>query len=222
MGGGGWSVPSIVEPHVIRFIKNKAKFILLIEKGAVWARFNEDRFWEKYKCMIVHGSGQPLRGVRRLCCRMVNELNLPFYVLVDNDPWGYYIYSVIKQGSINLAFESMRMAIPTARFLGISSSAAAEFDISPSVTLRLNDKDISRAKERTTRDLSSVRAAASRLVLPLADTIAPGAGVRPSGNVCLATRRKVVHYGTAMTIYDITPPMTESLEVWSWDTLLSR
>jgi len=33
------------------------------------------------------------------------------HVLVDNDPWGYYIYSVIKQGSINLAFESQRMAI---------------------------------------------------------------------------------------------------------------
>ncbi len=147
MGSGGWSVPSIVEPHVIRFIKSKAKFILLIEKGAVWARFNEDRFWEKHQCMIVHGSGQPPRGVRRLCCRMVEELNLPFYVLTDNDPWGYYIYSVIKQGSINLAFESMRMAIPTARFLGMSSYDAAEFDISPSVTLRLNDKDISRAKE---------------------------------------------------------------------------
>jgi hypothetical protein len=33
-------------------------------------------------------------------------------VLVDNDPWGLYIYSVLKQGSINLAYESMRMAVP--------------------------------------------------------------------------------------------------------------
>ena len=39
---------------------------------------------------------------------------------LDNDPWGYYIYSVIKQGSINLAFESQRMAIPDA-----ASSASA-------------------------------------------------------------------------------------------------
>jgi len=43
------------------------------------------------------------------------------YVLVDNDPWGYYIYSVVKQGSINLAFESERMAIPKAKFIGLSS-----------------------------------------------------------------------------------------------------
>ena len=147
MGSGGWAVPSIVEPGVIEFIKNKAKFILLIEKAAIWMRFNEDRFWETHKCMIIHGGGQPPRGVRRLCHRMVEELKLPLYVLVDNDPWGYYIYSVVKQGSINLAFESSRMAVPSARFIGMSSYDAAEFDISPSVSIRLNDKDIARAKE---------------------------------------------------------------------------
>lgn len=147
MGSGGWSIPSIVEPRVIEFVKHKANFILLIEKGAVWARFNEDRFWEKHQCLIIHGSGQPPRGVRRLCHRMSLELDLPIYVLVDNDPWGYYIYSVIKQGSINLAYESIRMAIPKARFLGMSSFDAAEFGISSSVMLHLNEKDVQRAKE---------------------------------------------------------------------------
>ena len=147
MGSGGWAVPSIVEDHIIQFKRGSAKFILLIEKGAVWRRFSEDRFWEKYKCMIIHGGGQPPRGVRRLIYRMSKELNLPVYVLVDNDPWGYYIYSVIKQGSINLAFESQRMAIPDARFIGMSSYDAERFDISPAVAIRLTDQDIRRAKE---------------------------------------------------------------------------
>ena len=46
------------------------------------------------------------------------------YVLVDNDPWGFYIYSVMKQGSINLAYESMRMAVPdgASRFCSWCSS----------------------------------------------------------------------------------------------------
>ena len=79
--------------------------------------------------------------------RMHNELKLPVYVLVDNDPWGYYIYSVVKQGSINLAFESQRMAIPSARFIGMSSFDAERFDIPPAVTIRMNDKDVRRAKE---------------------------------------------------------------------------
>ncbi|MFO0838401.1 MAG: DNA topoisomerase IV subunit A [Phycisphaerae bacterium] len=149
MGSGGWAVPSIVEADVIQFVpaKMKAKFILLIEKGAVWQRFNKDRFWEKHACIIIHGGGQPPRGVRRLCHRMHGELKLPVYVLVDNDPWGYYIYSVVKQGSINLAFESQRMAIPAARFIGMSSFDAEKFDIPPHVPMPLTDEDRRRARE---------------------------------------------------------------------------
>ena len=147
MGSGGWAVPSIVESDVIQFIRHTAKFILLIEKDAMWQRFNKDRFWEKHHCVIIHGGGQPPRGVRRLCYRMHNELKLPVYVLVDNDPWGYYIYSVIKQGSINLAFESQRMAIPAARFVGLSSFDADKYEIPGHVPMPLSDEDRKRARE---------------------------------------------------------------------------
>jgi DNA topoisomerase-6 subunit A len=147
MGSGGWAVPSIVEDDVIQFRTSSASFILLIEKGAVWRRFSEDRFWEEHRCVILHGGGQPPRGVRRLMWRMHHELKLPVYVLVDNDPWGYYIYSVVKQGSINLAFESERMAIPAARFIGMSSFDAQRFDIPAAVTIRMNEQDVRRAKE---------------------------------------------------------------------------
>lgn len=147
VGSGGWAVPSIVEANVIQFLKSKAKFVLLIEKGAIWQRFNKDRFWERHNCVIIHGGGQPPRGVRRLIFRMHNELKLPVYVLVDNDPWGYYIYSVVKQGSINLAFESQRMAIPAARFIGMSSFDADEFDIPSHVPMPLTAEDSRRAKE---------------------------------------------------------------------------
>lgn len=147
MGSGGWAVPSIVEEDIIQFKKNNAKYILLIEKGAVWNRFNQDRFWEKDKCIIIHGQGQPPRGVRRLLYRLHNELKLPVYVLTDNDPWGYYIYSVVKQGSINLAFESQRMAVPAARFIGMSSFDVERFGINKTVTIKLTDEDTRRAKE---------------------------------------------------------------------------
>ena len=147
MGTGGWSVPSIVEEDIIQFKKCEAEHILLIEKAAVWRRFNEDRYWEENNCIIIHGGGQPPRGVRRLLYRMNHELNLPVYVLVDNDPWGYYIYSVVKQGSINLAFESERMAVPKARFIGMSSFDAQRFNLSKDVIIKLNDEDNRRAKE---------------------------------------------------------------------------
>jgi DNA topoisomerase VI subunit A len=147
LGSGGWSIPSIVEPDVIQFDKCTAKFILLIEKDAVWRRFNEDKYWRKHKCILVTGQGQPPRGVRRLVHRMAHELNLPLYVLVDNDPWGYYIYSVIKQGSINLAYESRRMAIPSARFVGLSAFDREKYKIPANVTIKLTKEDINRAKQ---------------------------------------------------------------------------
>jgi len=147
MGSGGYSIPSICEPEIIQFKNVDARFILHVEKDTVWRRFNEDKFWLTHKCILTHGGGQPPRGVRRLLHRMHNELNLPVYCLLDNDPWGYYIYSVLKQGSINLAYESKRMAIPDARYIGLRSKDFHECELTPSVQIRLNDTDIKRAKQ---------------------------------------------------------------------------
>jgi len=147
MGSGGWAVPSIVEENVIEFVKHEAKYILLIEKDAVWTRFNEDKFWRRERCIILQGGGQPPRGVRRLVQRLHSELKLPLYVLVDNDPWGFYIYSVMKQGSINLAYESMRMAVPDARFIGLSSFDKLTYKLPSNVAIKMDDGDVSRAKQ---------------------------------------------------------------------------
>ena len=147
MGSGGYSIPSIVEANVIRFKSCDAKFILHVEKDTVWRRFNEDKFWRKHNCLLTHGGGQPPRGVRRMLHRLHHELKLPIYCLLDNDPWGYYIYSVLKQGSINLAYESKRMAIPEAKFLGLRSRDYGRCKLSPSVQIALNDTDVKRAKQ---------------------------------------------------------------------------
>ena len=40
----------------------------------------------------------------------------------NSDPYGWYIYSVFKVGSIQLSYESERLATPRARFLGVSMS----------------------------------------------------------------------------------------------------
>jgi DNA topoisomerase-6 subunit A len=147
MGSGGYSIPSIVEQDIVQFKKNTAKFVLHVEKDTVWRRFNEDKFWRKHNCILTHGGGQPPRGVRRMLHRLHYELKLPVYCLLDNDPWGYYIYSVLKQGSINLAYESRRMAIPDARYLGLRSLDYGRCQLSPSVQIKLNEQDIKRAKQ---------------------------------------------------------------------------
>jgi len=147
MGSGGYGIPSITEPRVIQFKKCEAQFVLHVEKNTVWQRFNEDKFWKKHNCILTHGNGQPPRGVRRLLQRLNQELGLPIYCLLDCDPWGHYIYSVIKQGSISLAFESKRMAVPDAKFLGIRALDFDRYKLSDDVQIALTDRDRTRAKQ---------------------------------------------------------------------------
>jgi len=147
MGTGGYAIPSICEPDVIQFKNCEADFVLHVEKDTVWSRFNEDRFWETHNCILTEGSGQPPRGVRRLLRRLNEELGLPIYCLLDCDPWGHYIYSVIKQGSIALAYESNRMAVPDAKFLGIRSIDYERCGLTDDVQIDLNERDITRAKQ---------------------------------------------------------------------------
>lgn len=147
MGSGGYAIPSICEPEVIQFKDVQADFILHVEKDTVWQRFNEDRFWETHNCILTEGSGQPTRGVRRMLHRLHKEHKLPVICLLDCDPWGHYIYSVIKQGSISLAFESERLAIPDAKFLGIRAKDYEACDLSDDVQIALNDRDTTRAKQ---------------------------------------------------------------------------
>jgi DNA topoisomerase-6 subunit A len=147
MGRGGWGIPSICEEDDLKFVRTDAEFILLVEKQAVFHRLNEDRFWSKHKCILMTSEGQAARGARRLLQRMSVELKIPIYILVDNDPWGLYIYSVLKQGSINLAYESMRMAVPNVRFLGMSAYDYKKFDLKPNATIKLSKEDIARAEQ---------------------------------------------------------------------------
>ena len=97
--------------------------------------------------MLIHRQGMAPRGGRRLIYRLSDELKLPVYVLVDNDPWGFYIFSVMKQGSINLAYESMRMAVPEARFIGLSSFDKGKYQLPSNVAIKMDDGDNNRAKQ---------------------------------------------------------------------------
>lgn len=127
LGSGGWSIPSNVEDII--FKKVNAKFIVYMEKAAEWERLHEDRVWEKLNCIIVSSQGQATRGIRRLLQRLSTEHNLPVYVLTDFDAWGFYIYSVLKFGSISLSHISEKLAIPDARFLGLTADDIEKYEL---------------------------------------------------------------------------------------------
>lgn len=144
LGSGGWAIPSNVEEII--FKKVKAKFIIYMEKAAEWERLHEDRVWEKLNCLIMSSQGQATRGVRRLLQRLHLEHKLPIYVLVDGDPWGIYIYSVLKFGSIGLAHISERLAIPGCKMLGLTADDVTEYDLKKHL-IKFEEVDLRRLEQ---------------------------------------------------------------------------
>ena len=147
MGTAGAAIPANVEPSVMEFKKSEAKFVLVVEKFAVWNVLNQMRFWEKHKCILLTGKGQGERSARRLVSRLNKELKLPVYVFCDFDPYGYYIYSVYKQGSINLAFFSEKAGCPDAKYIGLKHDDIKEFKIPKTNFIKLTEQDLKRLKE---------------------------------------------------------------------------
>ena len=57
MGVGGKAIPPYIDK--ITDIRSDADFIILVEKEAAYMRLAEDRFYNKYPCIIITGKGQP-------------------------------------------------------------------------------------------------------------------------------------------------------------------
>jgi DNA topoisomerase-6 subunit A len=147
MGSAGGAVPPIVEDDFFHIKEMNADYILVVEKYAVWNLLNQQKYWKKNNCLLLTGKGQPARAERRLLARFGEEYKIPIYVFTDMDPWGYYIYSVYKSGSINLAFFSEKAACPRAKYIGLSVKDVRDFDMPKSSWIKLNDEDYKRIEE---------------------------------------------------------------------------
>lgn len=127
MGTAGMAIPSIVD-H-LEFEECNADFVLVVETSAMVNRLVEEDFHKDNNAIIIGTGGQPARGARRLINMIHNELDLPVYVFTDGDPWGYYIYSVLKSGSMSLAFQSDRLATPDAKLVGMTMEDIEEYGL---------------------------------------------------------------------------------------------
>ncbi|MFH1391607.1 MAG: DNA topoisomerase IV subunit A [Candidatus Diapherotrites archaeon] len=146
LGRGGWSIMSRIEPEEIEIKKTSADYILVIETEAMYERLVEEGFAKKNKAILISTGGQAARGTRRLIHRIHTEKKLPVYMFTDGDPYGWYIYSVVKQGSMALAAHSDFLAVPEAKYIGMTLEDVEEFGLQ-NVTERMKEGDIKRAKE---------------------------------------------------------------------------
>ena len=146
LGRGGWSIMSRIEPEEIEIVDVNADYVLVIETSAMYERLVEENFAKKNKCILVGTGGQAARGTRRLIHRLHHEAKLPVIVFTDGDPFGWYIYSVVKQGSMALAAHSEYLAVPDAKYVGMTLDDIETYGLK-NVTEKMKDVDIKRAKE---------------------------------------------------------------------------
>ncbi len=125
------------------FVKCGAEQVFVIEKGAVFSRFVEERADKKFKALLIHTAGQSPRNCRKLIRRLREELNLPVYIFTDADPYGVHIASVLIHGSA-LSAHIRQINVPDAIWAGVYATDITKYRL-PS--MRLTEQDLKRLKE---------------------------------------------------------------------------
>ena len=126
-----------------RLIETSADKVIVIEKGAMFTRFIEERVYERFNAILVYTAGQAPRSTRYFIRRLNQELGLPVYIFSDADPWGMHIAMVIISGSANAA-HLRELNTPDAKWSGVWASDIINYKLPSN---RLSDIDIKRLHE---------------------------------------------------------------------------
>ena len=148
-GSGSYTIPASVEHFKF---ETKAKFILVIETGGMFARLHEHKWWRSENCIIIGTSGVPTRSTRRFIRKLADEKKLPVYCFNDCDPYGISnIYRTLKVGSGNAVHLNKFFCVPQARYLGVTPQDILDFELQDA-THPLKEVDIKRAKDALKND----------------------------------------------------------------------
>jgi len=150
MGIGGKAIPPFIDR--ITDITSDARFILLVEKEAAFMRIAEDRFYNKYPCIVITAKGQPDVATRLFLKKLKTELGLPVLGLVDSDPYGLKILSVYMSGSKAMSYDSASLTTPDIKWLGVRPSDLDKYKIPEQCRLPMTPNDIKTGQELMAED----------------------------------------------------------------------
>ena len=139
MGVGGKAIPPYIDK--ITDITSDAEFIILVEKEAAYMRLAEDRFYNKYKCIVITGKGQPDVATRLFLRKIRDQLKIPVLALVDSDPYGLKILSVYMSGSKQMSYDSNHLTTPDIKWLGVRPSDLDKYNLPQQCRLPMTEAD---------------------------------------------------------------------------------
>ncbi|MEM1874588.1 MAG: DNA topoisomerase IV subunit A [Candidatus Hadarchaeales archaeon] len=141
-GRGGYTIPPTIDD--VEFVKCKAKRVIAVETMGMYHRLLQEEAWKKFDALIVGLKGQAARATRRFLKRVNEELDLPVLLFTDGDPFGFHIAMVVISGSAKLAYINHELAVPDAKFIGVTATDIVEYDLP---TDKLREIDIARLKQ---------------------------------------------------------------------------
>jgi len=143
LGASVWSGPG----NAVSVARHDARFILLVEKQTVFARLREDEFATKSRCVLVCGNGVPGTAFHPLLRRLHDQLQVPFYVLADNDPAGYELFFVTTRGAARgRGAARAECAIPAAAYLGLRAVDYQLLGLGDRVQIELTGRERDRVR----------------------------------------------------------------------------
>jgi len=122
LAAGGDSIPQ--DMHEIRNIETSARFILVVEKDAVFQRLLEEGILNGHlpNLIMVTGKGVPDLATRQLIFMLATKMFLPVLILTDCDPYGVDICMMYKYGSLAMTWAAEPLAVPASVWLGLLPS----------------------------------------------------------------------------------------------------
>lgn len=131
-----------------KIILGNIKYILIVEKDAIFSRLVRMKYHTKEKCLIVTGKGYPDIGTRLLLSRIFKEnSHIPIFCLTDADPFGIDIYLSYKHGSDAMKHQNFELIIPNIQWIGLKPTDYQKFEISSSTLLTMNSSELKKAIE---------------------------------------------------------------------------
>lgn len=102
----------------VKFESLGARYILVVEKDAVFTYLCGQRLWDSLPCVVITGCGYPPLSVRAVAKQLASQLSLPILGLFDYNPHGLRILLTYKYGSTRMGLEAHTYAVDI-KWLGV-------------------------------------------------------------------------------------------------------
>ncbi|KNA14491.1 hypothetical protein SOVF_107100 [Spinacia oleracea] len=126
-------------------MKTDARYIIVIEKHAIFQRLVEDCFFNQVPSILITAKGCPDLATRFLLHKITKAFpNLPILALVDWNPAGLSILCTFKYGSIGMGLEAYKYAC-NVRWLGVRGDDLQLIPEESMAPLKPKDKQIAKS-----------------------------------------------------------------------------